>query len=137
MYNQHMCYILYSTVSNKIYIGYTVDFFRRFRQHNGVIKGGAKKTSKHRPWLPLCVISGFHDNSSALRFEYRLQKRKLYNDKINSVIDNLQFLVNDGDGKKDCKLAWPKLTFYWNMPLYLQSKVFFTDRHDIHTLITA
>ena len=40
--NKHMCYILHNTQNNATYNGYSIDFLRRLRQHNGLIKGGAK-----------------------------------------------------------------------------------------------
>ena len=40
----YLVYILKS--DNLSYVGMTNDFFRRFRQHNQEIKGGAKYTKK-------------------------------------------------------------------------------------------
>ena len=45
----YLVYILKS--DNKSYVGMTNDFFRRIRQHNKEIKGGAKYTSKSNNWL--------------------------------------------------------------------------------------
>lgn len=117
--NAHVCYILRSKINGRIYIGYTVDFERRLRQHNGEIIGGAKKTSKHRPWEPLCVISGFYDNSTALRFEFRLQhprpkKKPSTISPTTFVTQNLQTLINKTDGV----LPWPYLLIKWYDPLY-------------------
>ena len=42
-----MTYLVYILKSDKYsYVGMTNDFLRRFRQHNGELKGGAKYTSK-------------------------------------------------------------------------------------------
>jgi predicted GIY-YIG superfamily endonuclease len=113
----HSCYILKSTVSNKIYIGYTVDFKKRIRQHNGEIKGGAKRTKKGRPWHPICLIKGFEDASTALRFEFRLQhyRRNYKKDPVLWVIDNLIDLIKKGDGSiiKKNKKSWPELVIHW------------------------
>jgi len=98
-----------SEITGRIYIGYTVDFNRRIRQHNGEISGGAKKTINGRPWKPICIIKGFYDNSSALRFEYRLQKTKNKKD-ISKMIYNL---IISGDGKKQNKISWPLLYITW------------------------
>ena len=115
----HSCYILKSSVSENIYIGYTVDFSHRIRQHNGELVGGAKKTKKNRPWYPICIISGFYEASSALRFEFRLQKelsKRNKNNKTMNAINALQKLVNSGDGSiiKNNKQAWPILTISWD-----------------------
>lgn len=45
----HSCYIL-SNTTGKTYNGYTVNFERRLRQHNGEIKGGARYTTGKGPW---------------------------------------------------------------------------------------
>ena len=66
-----VCYCLQSSVSNRTYIGATVDHHRRIRQHNGVIKGGAKYTSKYRPWDAKILVKGFGTWKEALQFEWR------------------------------------------------------------------
>lgn len=115
----HSCYILRSSVSNRTYIGYTVDFSRRIRQHNGEITGGAKRTQKWRPWMPVCVIRGFHDTHAARRFEYRLQhpgrRKKAGVDAVRFTVENLVTLINNGDGSilKDNKIPWPALDITW------------------------
>ena len=37
----------------------TNDFFRRWRQHIGDLKGGAKYTKKKKDWYPICIVDGF------------------------------------------------------------------------------
>jgi predicted GIY-YIG superfamily endonuclease len=44
----HYCYILYDKTSHRTYVGYTTEPTRRLRQHQGIIKGGAKYTTSHR-----------------------------------------------------------------------------------------
>jgi predicted GIY-YIG superfamily endonuclease len=57
------------------YIGATVDLDRRLRQHNGEIKGGAKRTtsklSATKSWTRVCYVSQFPDWSATLQFEWR------------------------------------------------------------------
>tara|TARA_A100001388_G_scaffold242277_1_gene198988 strand:+ start:121 stop:540 length:420 start_codon:yes stop_codon:yes gene_type:complete len=57
------------------YIGATMDLNRRLRQHNGEIKGGAKRTtskvSSHKQWNRVCYVSQFPDWSATLQFEWR------------------------------------------------------------------
>ena len=55
-----MTYLVYILKSeNYSYVGMTNDFFKRWRQHNKEIKGGAKYTRKYRPWKLICYIEGF------------------------------------------------------------------------------
>ena len=68
----YYCYILKS--GSKTYNGYTVDPKRRLRQHNGEIKGGAKKTAGKGPWEFIFIMTGFVTESNALSCEYRINK---------------------------------------------------------------
>ncbi|KAF8822828.1 GIY-YIG catalytic domain-containing protein [Cardiosporidium cionae] len=68
------CYILQSQSSPKqLYVGYSCDPIRRLKQHNGILKNGAKKTLRCRPWSIICVIFGFLDKLAALQFEWAWQ----------------------------------------------------------------
>lgn len=57
------------------YVGATVDVDRRLRQHNGLIKGGARATTARvgagYTWSRICHVRGFPDNHAALQFEWR------------------------------------------------------------------
>ena len=61
---------------NYSYVGMTNDIFKRLRQHNGEIKGGARYTSKRKGWYPVLIIDGFHDMKSAMQCEWRLKRGK-------------------------------------------------------------
>lgn len=68
-----VCYTIKSTTQNATYVGKTNDLKRRVRQHNGEIKGGAKRTSGKGPWDPFLVVKGFHWEHHCLQFEWALQ----------------------------------------------------------------
>jgi len=82
-----MSYYVYLLVSTNgaTYVGSTIDLERRLRQHNGVIKGGAKRTTilvdSGEKWERKCYISGFPTWNSALQFEWRWKQltRKIKN----------------------------------------------------------
>ena len=61
---------------NYSYVGMTNDIFKRLRQHNGEIKGGARYTSKRDQWYPVLIIDGFKDMKSAMQCEWRLKRGK-------------------------------------------------------------
>ena len=66
-----LVYILKS--DNYSYVGMTNDFFKRWRQHNKEIKGGAKCTSRKDNWYPICIIDGFSTMVEAMQCEWSLK----------------------------------------------------------------
>lgn len=58
------------------YVGATTDPKRRIRQHNGEIVGGARYTSKHRPWKLKAIFGPYANQSEALKAERALKKGK-------------------------------------------------------------
>jgi len=72
--------------NNKSYIGYTNDFFRRWKQHNRILKGGAKYTTMNNgDWEPICIIDGFIDKKEAMRCEWKLKRKKGYLNRIKNI----------------------------------------------------
>jgi predicted GIY-YIG superfamily endonuclease len=70
-------YVLKSNIKNATYVGATNNCNRRLRQHNGILKnGGAKATTRYRPWRPIFIIKGFQDNHQALSFEWSLKHQR-------------------------------------------------------------
>ncbi len=67
-------YIIFDkSPSSKTYVGSTTHPTRRFRQHNGQIKGGAKYT-RGGSWTPFVVLYDMnHTKSSALSYEWHLK----------------------------------------------------------------
>src|SRR5665647_808529 len=70
---KYYVYLLKSTVCNKTYIGYTIDVYRRLRQHNGELTNGAARTRKNRPWEIIFYVTGFEFERTALQYEYMAQ----------------------------------------------------------------
>lgn len=73
-------YILVTESGRCSYVGYTVDFKKRFRQHKKEIVGGAKYTRNMTTcgeiWTPLLVVKGCPSSTLALQLEYA-QKAKM------------------------------------------------------------
>jgi predicted GIY-YIG superfamily endonuclease len=70
-----MCYVyLIECSDSKTYVGSTKDLEKRLRQHNNIIKGGAKYTTTQskngKTWKRICYIKNFPDWSETLKFEW-------------------------------------------------------------------
>ena len=71
----------------KTYVGCTNDVGRRFRQHNGLLAGGARYTTsavarsrspiRHTFWTPVFVVHGLPNRRAALQFEWALKHATL------------------------------------------------------------
>ena len=78
--------------NNCTYIGMTNDFFRRWRQHIGDLKGGAKYTTrKGKDWYPILIIDGFKTMKEAMQCEWKLKRPR----GINNRIHNLSNIINN------------------------------------------
>ena len=89
-------YVVYLLKCEKYsYVGMTNDIFKRLRQHNGEISGGARYTSKRKGWYPVLIIDGFQDMKSAMQCEWRLKRGK------KGVIGRIKYL-NDFLKNNEC-----------------------------------
>lgn len=73
--NEYFCYIIKPvepTNCKKTYNGSTNNLKRRLRQHNGIIKGGAKST-KGNTWEYFVIIKGFKSKIEALSCEWKIK----------------------------------------------------------------
>lgn len=74
------CYILYNALNRKTYNGYTVNLVRRIKQHNSILKGGArattvdslKKGSDFWKYLVIVEADGM-DKRTALSLEWHIR----------------------------------------------------------------
>jgi predicted GIY-YIG superfamily endonuclease len=119
MFNNFVYVIKGINQSNKIkyYIGYTNNLFRRIRQHNHEIKGGAKATRGYK-WSYCCIITHFKTNIDGLQIEWRLKHNtKKYNiiDKINGFFKYVD--LNYRPSPNSLRLKY-KLFMYINLDLF-------------------
>ena len=86
MANTSDIYMVYILRSGKFsYIGMTNDFLRRWKQHNKILKGGARYTSKREGWTPICIIDGFATKVEAMQCEWKLKRVKGYLKRVKNV----------------------------------------------------
>ena len=99
-------YIIFEK-KQKTYIGSTVNIDRRIRQHNGIIKGGAKYT-RRGSWTYYCVLYNLNfTKNNVLSYEWHLKhiktklrtkKRRVYalekflSDKSKTKYDHILFI---------------------------------------------
>ena len=85
-----LVYILQS--GNRSYIGMTNDFLKRWKQHNGILKGGAKYTTNHSSsWTPICIIDGFKDKKEAMQCEWKLKRKRGFSNRLKNLSYLLQY----------------------------------------------
>lgn len=72
-------YILISSNQSRTYCGITLDFARRFAQHLGLCKGGARYTrmngstnTKSLSWEPVCILTGFPEGKAIRQLEWSM-----------------------------------------------------------------
>lgn len=111
---KHSCYLLESTVINRTYVGYTVDLKRRLRQHNGEIKGGAKRSRWGKPWCVVGYLGGFPNSTVALQFEWALHHCRKGGWGCNGRIRAIEILLESERVTAKAPLTKNlKLTMYW------------------------
>jgi len=87
-------YLLFHPNKNRTYLGITNNLRRRWRQHNGEIKGGANATTcllSFGKWIPVLIISGF-TKSQVLSLE-RTIKNKRKHGKGKTPLEKRIFLI--------------------------------------------
>ena len=123
----YLVYILRS--DNYTYVGMTNNFWRRYLQHNQILKGGAKYTSKRKNWYPICIIDGFLTMKEAMQCEWAVKHMKQVKCKcgpIRRIRNVTQLLKKDNWTSKSPKLSDQSLILYIDAEYinYLQSDKF-------------
>ena len=89
----------------------TNDFLRRWRQHIGDIKGGAKYTTrKGRDWYPICIIDGFETMKEAMQCEWRLKRNRNYR---SPLIKEQNLTIYIDDDYSHIFKSYPTKQLYW------------------------
>lgn len=102
------CYLLRSRnpgFTNRTYFGYTKNPEKRLRQHNGEISGGAKYTTKFRPWEFVCWVSGFPNKRTALQFEWKNHHPPSKRFGLSARVKNLAEIIELPRWTKTCMLS--------------------------------
>ena len=93
--NNYCIYLLKHTEHNKTYLGITNNQKRRIRQHNCIIKGGAKYTSSNLgtgKWVYHLIIPNL-TKSKALSYE-RIIKNKRRKGRGKTPLDRRIYIIN-------------------------------------------
>ncbi|WP_343524895.1 GIY-YIG nuclease family protein [Pedobacter sp.] len=81
-------YILYSSSSDKYYVGYTEDAEKRLSEHNNGKR--TTYTSKHRPWILKKSIALGENRGFAMQIEKAVKKTK-----SRLIIEKIVLEIND------------------------------------------
>lgn len=107
-------YIIRCT-DNSLYTGITTDIYRRFKQHKGIIEGGAKFMRGHTP-VRIEAVWQSPDRKSASKLEYRIKKlskfkkeeliktKEIKNEffgEMDNSLDYTNYIYLDLEGKND------------------------------------
>ena len=103
---KYFVYLLKSEISNRTYVGYTVDINKRLRKHNGELKGGAKRTRKGRPWKLVLYVTGFEFERTALQYEFCIQHTKKYK-RTNGIENKIKIMKLLLKQERICSTAIP------------------------------
>jgi len=117
---KYYVYLLKSTVSNKTYIGYSIDPCQRLKKHNGLLSGGAKKTQKGRPWELVLYITGFEYERTALQYEFCIQRTKKY--KRTTGVRNKMYIMKSLLTKQDKICSTAPLTSEMRLVIFFMSR---------------
>jgi len=95
-------YLLEST-RKTTYVGATIDVHRRLRQHNKLIVGGAKYTTREVDrgghWTRVCYVTGFPTWKCALQFEWKwkyLTRKTPKGNPLQRRLEALNVLISSG-----------------------------------------
>lgn len=69
-------YVLVSESSGATYVGVSTDVDRRLAQHNGALPGGARSTTRGRPWQLGATFGPFSTRGAALSVEHDVKRRR-------------------------------------------------------------
>jgi len=98
---------------NLTYIGMTNDFFRRWRQHIGDLKGGAKYTTrKGKDWYPILIIDGFETMKEAMQCEWKLKRSKKHKGPYKRIEYSYLMIQNEVWTSKSPKIKDQNLQVY-------------------------
>lgn len=67
-------YVILSDARDETYVGVTTDVARRLDQHNGLNPGGARTTTRGRPWRIGTTYGPFETRGEAQRLEHEVKR---------------------------------------------------------------
>ena len=101
-YNEWFVYLLENSFNKKTYLGITNNMERRIKQHNGLLKGGAKYTTANKQngeWIIKAVINNLN-KKIALSLE-RTIKNKRKHAKGKTPLEKRLFVINNVINEKN------------------------------------